>query len=118
MRILLSASLIALVGCIVSTAQLAHAQPAVVTPEPAPPPPAPPAPATENRSIALKAALHDLEHGRTCAARKAAVKQLRELGDRRAIPHLRTARDRRGRNGNACLKADAARAITLLQKPR
>jgi serine/threonine protein kinase len=99
---------------------VAAAAVAAVTPEP-PPPPAPPpvaVPAAENRSIALKAALHDLEHGRTCAARKIAVKQLRELGDRRAIPHLRTARDRRGRNGNACLKLDAVRAIMLLQKKR
>jgi serine/threonine protein kinase len=100
---------------------VAAAAVAVVTPEPAAPAPAPApttAPSAEARSIALKAALHDLEHGRTCAARKVAVKQLRELGDRRAVPHLRTARDRRGRNGNACLKADAARAIMLLQKKR
>jgi eukaryotic-like serine/threonine-protein kinase len=99
---------------------VAAAAVAVVTPEPPVPAPAAAAapPPAENRSIALKAALHDLEHGRTCAARKIAVKQLRELGDRRAIPHLRTARDRRGRNGNACLKADAARAIMLLQKKR
>jgi serine/threonine-protein kinase len=70
----------------------------------------------------MKAALHDLELGATCPARKAAVAALRELGDARAIPALKKARFRmRGgvlgigeKNSNFCLKAAAEAAITAL----
>jgi serine/threonine-protein kinase len=70
----------------------------------------------------LKAAYHDLDTGKTCTARKAAVAALRALGDPRAIPALRAARYRmRGGvlglgedNTNACLKADAEAAIRAL----
>jgi eukaryotic-like serine/threonine-protein kinase len=68
---------------------------------------------------ALKAALHDLETGKTCADRKAAIAPLVELGDERAIPALKKARYRmRGgvlgigdSNTNACLKTEAEMAI-------
>jgi serine/threonine protein kinase len=70
----------------------------------------------------LKAALHDLEGGKTCADRKAAIPVLRELGGERSIAALKKARYRmRGgvlgvgdSNTNACLKADAERAIQAL----
>jgi hypothetical protein len=70
----------------------------------------------------LKAALHDLDNGATCADRKKAVAALRDLGDARAIPALKKARYRgRGgvlglgeRNTNSCLRADADAAIAAL----
>jgi hypothetical protein len=70
----------------------------------------------------LKAALHDLENGKTCADRKAAIPALVKLGDERAIAPLKKARYRmRGgvlgigdSNTNACLKADAESAIIEL----
>jgi hypothetical protein len=74
---------------------------------------------------ALKAALHDLETGKTCADRKAAIPILVELGDERAIPALKKARYRmRGgvlgigdSNTNACLKTDAEMALQQLTGP-
>ncbi len=76
-------------------------------------------PSSEER---LKAALHDLTSGKTCADRKAAVARLADLGDPAAIPALKKARYRmRGgmfgvgdSNTNACLKADAEAAIDKL----
>ena len=70
----------------------------------------------------LKAAIHDLEKAKTCGERKAAVDQLRSLGDKRAIPALKKARYRmRGgvlglgdKNTNACLKKAAEDAIKAL----
>ena len=70
----------------------------------------------------LKAAVHDLEKGKTCEDRKAAVARLRALGDPRAIPNLKRARYRmRGgllgvgdSNTNTCLKADAEAAMAAL----
>ena len=65
----------------------------------------------------------DLEQGEDCAARKAAVANLRALGDKKAIPELRKARKRirteggvikRRVNTNACLRTDAAEAIRYL----
>jgi hypothetical protein len=84
--------------------------------------PAPPVPVVD-RAMVLKAARHDLETGRTCAARKEAVIKLRELGDPAAIPALRRARVReRGgflgmgaKNVNACLRAEADAAIAELK---
>jgi serine/threonine protein kinase len=72
----------------------------------------------------LKAALHDLELGKTCAERKAAIPKLVELHDPRALAPLRQARYRmRGgvlglgdSNTNACLTADATAAIKELTK--
>ena len=67
-----------------------------------------------------KAALHDLESGKTCADRKAAIATLVELGpDDAAIAAIKKARYRmRGgvlgvgdSNTNACLKTDAERAL-------
>jgi serine/threonine protein kinase len=79
------------------------------------------APAVDNETR-LKAALHDLEAGKTCADRKAAIPVLAEIGDDRAIQALKRARYRmRGgvlgigdSNTNACLKPDAERAIQAL----
>jgi serine/threonine-protein kinase len=91
-----------------------------VVPVPMPMPSVVPSP--EDKELQLKAALHDLESGATCADRKQAVATLRDLGDARAIPALKKARYR-GRGGvlgigesntNACLAADAKAAIVEL----
>ncbi len=74
------------------------------------------------RETLFKAALHDLESGKTCADRKAAIPILVQLGDADAIPALKKARRRmRGgvlgigdSNTNACLKSDAEEAIEAL----
>ncbi|MEM7437221.1 MAG: hypothetical protein AAF436_18845, partial [Myxococcota bacterium] len=64
----------------------------------------------------------DLKQGATCADRKAAISKLRALGDKRAVPALRKARNRPrgglGRkrvNTNACLRAAANEAVRHLQ---
>src|SRR5690606_41919560 len=75
-----------------------------------------------DKETRLKAALHDLENGKTRADRKAAIPTLVEIGDERAIPALKKARRRmRGgvlgigdNNTNACLKSDAETAIQAL----
>jgi len=75
-----------------------------------------------DRDTELKAVLHDLEHGKTCADRKAAVAKLIELGDPRAIDSLKRARWRGyggvlgigDKNANACLTADANAAVKEL----
>jgi serine/threonine-protein kinase len=77
---------------------------------------------TVDRETRLKAALHDLETGKTCADRKAAIPTLVQLGDKDAIPALRHARYRGTggvlgigeSNANACLKSDAEKAIESL----
>jgi len=74
---------------------------------------------TVDRATLLKAALHDLEMGKTCADRKAAIPALRDIGGDDAIEALKRARYRmRGgvlgigdSNTNACLKGEAERAI-------
>ena len=82
--------------------------------------------ATAERDLKLKALLDKLQNGKTCAARKAAIAPLIELGDPRAIEPLRAARYRpaggRGGGGggsgadniNACLVPDAEAAIKAL----
>jgi len=75
-----------------------------------------------DKETMLKAALHDLANGETCADRKAAIPILVKIGDDRAIAALKKARNRyRGgvlgigsSNTNACLKSDAETAITAL----
>jgi serine/threonine protein kinase len=75
-----------------------------------------------DRETRYKAALHDLEQGKTCADRKAAIPVFVQLGDARAIPVLKKARHRMrggvlgmgGSNTNACLKSDAEAAVTAL----
>lgn len=66
----------------------------------------------------------DLRQGKTCEDRRGAVVKLRNLHDKRAIPHLKEARkrmrpdpngSRRKVNANACLRGDAAEAIRYLQ---
>jgi hypothetical protein len=77
---------------------------------------------TVDREMMLKAALHDLEGGKTCADRKAAIPQLVQLEDPRAIPALKKARYRGTggllgigeSNANACLAKDAEAAIKAL----
>jgi hypothetical protein len=72
-----------------------------------------------DRETRVKAALHDLATGKTCADRKEAVAQLAALGDPDAIPALKKARYRGAggvlgigeSNANACLRADAEKAI-------
>jgi hypothetical protein len=66
------------------------------------------------------AAIADLQQAPSCSERKAAVAELRALGDARAVPALKKARGRSsgffgtGRP-NACLRADAAAAIAELE---
>ena len=67
-------------------------------------------------------ALRQLESGEHCEDRRAAVRELRSLGDPRAIPALRRARDRGAgrfstddRDSNRCLAVDAAAAIDELK---
>ena len=75
-----------------------------------------------DREKELKALLHDLQTGKTCAERKAAIPKLVALGDERAIDPLRKARYRMvggvlgigDSNANHCLKADAEAAIKKL----
>jgi serine/threonine-protein kinase len=87
-------------------------------PQPAPAMARPP---QARRDARLEAALQTLERGRTCLARRAAVMQLRRLGDPRAIPGLKRARVRfRGVRGarsneNACLTTAADAAIAQLE---
>lgn len=72
-----------------------------------------------DRELLLKAGLHDLVNGRTCAERQVAVEALRRLGDKRAVPALKKARMRiRGgffglgsQNTNQCLRAAAEAAV-------
>jgi tRNA A-37 threonylcarbamoyl transferase component Bud32 len=79
-------------------------------------------PSPVDRENAFKAALLDLDRGKTCPDRKKAVLRLRSLGDARAIPVLKKARYRmRGgilglgdSNTNSCLKKDAEAAIVAL----
>jgi serine/threonine-protein kinase len=79
-------------------------------------------PSPVDKATMLKAALHDLENGKTCADRKAAIPLIVKAGDPKAIPVLKKARNRyRGgvlglgsSNTNACLKADAETAIQAL----
>jgi serine/threonine protein kinase len=86
------------------------------------PPPASPMEATVDRDTAFKAALLDLQDGKTCTDRKGAIAKLVELGDPRAIEPLKRARYRmRGgvlgfgdSNTNGCLKVDADEAIKAL----
>jgi serine/threonine-protein kinase len=77
---------------------------------------------TVDKETRLKAALHDLETGKTCADRKAAIPILVGLGNKDAIPALKHARYRGTggvlglgeSNANACLRADAEKAIEAL----
>jgi hypothetical protein len=94
-----------------------------VTPAPAGAAPVPAAPAKPDpRDAQLKALLRTLEAGRTCAVRKTAIAKLVALRHPGAIPPLKQARYRMsngllglGRsNLNACLTADAERAVKAL----
>jgi eukaryotic-like serine/threonine-protein kinase len=76
----------------------------------------------KSRSESFDEALRQLESGERCDDRRAAVRQLRALGDPRAIPALRRARDRGAgrfarddRDSNRCLAVDAAAAIDELK---
>ena len=76
-----------------------------------------------DRETRIKAAIHDLEDGATCADRKAAIPKLVELGDDpRSVKALKKARYRMyggfagigESNANACLSADAEAAYKAL----
>jgi serine/threonine-protein kinase len=75
-----------------------------------------------DKDMRLKAGLFDLETGKTCADRKAAIQPLVDLGDPRAVPDLKRARYRPTgglagigeSNANACLTKDADAAIKAL----
>lgn len=77
---------------------------------------------TVDKEMVLKALLHDLQTGKTCADRKAVIPKLVDLDDPRAIEPLRKARYRMvggllgigADNANYCLKADAEAAIKEL----
>jgi serine/threonine-protein kinase len=76
------------------------------------------------RELKLKALVYDLQNGKTCPERKAAIAPLVELGDKRAIEPLRLARYRTqsgagsgGDNVNACLTRDVDAAIKALSGP-
>jgi hypothetical protein len=76
---------------------------------------APAAPAVD-RAAQLRALLDGLEHGRTCADRRAQIAPLVALGDRAAIEPLQRARARTtGADSNACLIADADAALRALR---
>lgn len=80
---------------------------------------------TIDRDMELKALLHDLQNGKTCAERKAAIGKLVELDDARAVEPLRRARYRMvggvlgigADNANYCLKAEAEAAIKKIAPP-
>ena len=81
---------------------------------------------TVDKETRYKAALHDLEAGKTCADRKAAIPVLVDIGDARAVPELKRARYRGTggvlglgeSNANQCLKTDAEKAIQTLSPPK
>ena len=72
----------------------------------------------------LRTYKRQLVRGKTCKVRREAVRALRRLGDKRAIPALRSARFRmRGgvlgigdKNANHCLRKEAEAAIKALKK--
>ena len=94
------------------------AAPVVSSPDPAPTP----IEATVDRDAPFKAAVHDLQTGKTCADRKAALERLVDLDDARAIAPIKQARYRPHggvlgigeSNANACLHADADAALKKL----
>ena len=109
-----AAAAIVAVGALAAFAAGGHALDRAPASVVAPAIPAPHAAPTSTK--ALDAALDTLANGKTCAARRRAVDDLRALGDPRAIPALQRARTRpyRGRNLNACLTAAANASIAAL----
>ena len=69
------------------------------------------------REAQYKLAARELEFGKTCAERKAAVGKLVDIADARAVTLLRRALSRSGpgEEGNSCLRPDAERAIKTLE---
>lgn len=68
-------------------------------------------------------AVKQLATAPTCAERKQAVAKLLELGDKRAIPALRAARDRKAKKkdspaSNRCLRKEAIKAIIVLKQKK
>ncbi len=101
--------------------------PGSATPEPivAPEPIAVPTSAAERQAM-LKAALWDLQNGKTCALRRAAIPRLVALDEPAAVKPLQRARSRMvggvlglgSSNSNGCLVTDAKAAITTLKRAR
>jgi len=74
-------------------------------------------PAVE-QGAALKKALDQLDGGKTCADRRAALAPIEALGDKNAIPALEKAKARKGDGdaGNGCLVKDADKLLDKLRK--
>jgi serine/threonine protein kinase len=80
---------------------------------------------TVDKEMQLKALLHDLQTGKTCAERKAVIPKLVELDDVRAYEPLKKARYRMvggvlgigADNANHCLRAEAEAAMKKLGPP-
>jgi hypothetical protein len=73
-----------------------------------------------DREAQYKLAIQELETGKTCEARRAAIGKLVELADHRAVDKLQRATSRKGPRdeGNGCLKAEAEAAIKTLSAHR
>jgi Protein kinase domain len=113
---------------VVAKPALLVAKPPAATPpapapvEASPPPPSAPPVKADPRDPQLKALVRELEGGRTCALRKAAIAKLVALRHPGAIPPLKRARYRLTggvlglgqSNINACLTADVDRALKTL----
>jgi hypothetical protein len=74
-----------------------------------------------NEDELYQAAIDELQNGESCRERAGAIPTLRMLGDKRAIPALKRARDRKGgilglEHINGCLSKDAKEAIDTLEK--
>jgi serine/threonine protein kinase len=74
--------------------------------------------AAAERDATLARWTAQLDDGKTCADRRAAVAKLEDLGDKRAIPPLEKAKARKGDGdaGNACLIKDAEQALGKLRE--
>ena len=77
-----------------------------------------PAVTADEREAAVKKWTAQLEDGKTCPDRRAAIAELDKLGDKKAIPALEKARARKGDgdDGNGCLVRDAEQALDKLRK--
>ena len=66
----------------------------------------------EERELRMKAALHDLEDGKSCAEKKTAVATLDELADPRSVSSLRA------RAKDACVKVEIDALLKKLTAPK
>jgi len=117
-------ALVVVAAVVLALVAMARSHPTTLAPPPASHAAAAPlAPAPDDHVVRVKAALHDLEDGKTCADRKAAIPVLVELHDPSVVPALKRARYRGTggvagfgeSNANACLRAEADAAIKALE---